>query len=221
MPPAPQQYTPSQILEAGRRAETEGRTEYAMQFYRHLIDSHGSAPEAEAARDALAILHARRSGEPAPAPAFNGAQFRVGPPPVPAPEPPPRQGTFGISIAPLEKERLPPLLLPPPRNAYLAGRIIAQLLTWAGGLSVLAGLSLAVVSAFASHLLVSIPPVATDWLSNPFVAPAAALGGVLAVLLGQLARATLDSANAAWDLAITARAQAERQTTGMTVQLRD
>lgn len=221
MPPAAQQYTPSQILEAGRRAEAEGRIEYAIKFYRHLIDHHGGAPETQDAHDALTLIHARRPGEPPPPPPINGIQFRTGPPPVPAQDRPARQGTFGISIAPLDRERLPPLLLPPPRNAYRAGRIIAHLLTWAGGLSVLVGLSLAALSMFAPHLLVKVPPAAADWLSNPFVAPAAALGGVLGVLLGQLARAMLDQANAACDLAITARAQAERQTTGMTVQLRD
>ena len=63
MPPAVQQYTPSQILEAGRRAEAEGRTEYAIQFYRHLIDSHAGAPEAEAAHDALVLIQARRGTE--------------------------------------------------------------------------------------------------------------------------------------------------------------
>ena len=52
------QFTPSQILEAGRRAETEGRIEYAIQFYRHLTDHLARTPEAAAAREALTRLGA-------------------------------------------------------------------------------------------------------------------------------------------------------------------
>ena len=34
---AQQQFTPRQILEAGQRAVAEGRTDYARQFFQHLI----------------------------------------------------------------------------------------------------------------------------------------------------------------------------------------
>jgi hypothetical protein len=62
---------------------------------------------------------------------------------------------------------------------------------------------------FAPHMLSAVPQTAGEWLSHPMVAPAAAAGGVLAMLFGQLARATLDQANAACDLAATTRAQTE------------
>ncbi len=52
------QFTPTQILEAGRRAEAEGRTEYAIQFYRHLTEHMARSAEAAVARDALLRLGA-------------------------------------------------------------------------------------------------------------------------------------------------------------------
>lgn len=47
------QFTPVQILEAGQRAFSEGRTEYAAQFFKHLIDHYADTPEAAVARDAM------------------------------------------------------------------------------------------------------------------------------------------------------------------------
>lgn len=58
------QFTPAQILEAGQRAMAEGRTEYAVQFFRHLIEHYGATPEAGAARDALARLRPGAEREP-------------------------------------------------------------------------------------------------------------------------------------------------------------
>jgi hypothetical protein len=71
------QFTAAQILEAGRRAEADGRVEYAVQFYRHLTDHHGRAPEAAAARDGLARLANRRPAEPPPQ--MNGHHPAPGP----------------------------------------------------------------------------------------------------------------------------------------------
>ena len=46
------QFTPQQVLEAGRRAEADGKRDYAVQFYQHVMVHHRSsaeAPEADAA----------------------------------------------------------------------------------------------------------------------------------------------------------------------------
>ena len=51
------QFTPVQILEAGQRAFAEGRTEYATQFFKHLIDHYSDTAEAAVAREALAQAH--------------------------------------------------------------------------------------------------------------------------------------------------------------------
>jgi hypothetical protein len=56
MAPTAAQFSPGQILEAGRRAENDGRVGYAIQFYRHLTDHHGWSPEAAIAKEALARL---------------------------------------------------------------------------------------------------------------------------------------------------------------------
>jgi hypothetical protein len=222
MPPAVQQYTPSQILEAGRRAEAEGRTEYAIQFYRHLIDNHVGAPEAEAAHDALVLIQARRGGDtPPPPPGMNGAQVRGGPPPVPGEIRPARPG--GISLALLGAERPLPLALPARRNAYRTGRLIARLLTWAGGLTLLAAIAATAALKFAPNVLANVPQAQAvlEWLAHPILAPAAAAGGVLAMLAGQIARAVLEQANASCDLAATARAEAEHRADTIAVQARD
>ncbi len=222
MPPAVQQYTPSQILEAARRAEAEGRTEYAVKFYRHLIENHAGAPEAEAAHDALVLIQSLRAGDtPPPPPGVNGAQVRSGPPPVPGKDRPARPGA--ISLALLGAERPLPLALPARRNAYGTGRLIARLLTWIGGLTLLGAVAATAVLKFAPHLLASVPQaqVALEWLAHPIIAPAAAAAGVAAMLLGQLARAVLEQANAACDLAATVRAEAEHRADTIAVQTRD
>jgi hypothetical protein len=64
-----QQFTSAQILEAGQRAEVEGRLEYAIQFYRHLTDHLPRSPEAAIAREALSKLGALPSGSERTAPA--------------------------------------------------------------------------------------------------------------------------------------------------------
>jgi hypothetical protein len=47
------QFTPGQLIESGRRAETEGRLDLAVQFYRHLTEHFAGAAEAAEAHGAL------------------------------------------------------------------------------------------------------------------------------------------------------------------------
>ena len=61
MAQAGSQFTAEQILEAGRRAEADGRIDYAIQFYRHLTDHLPRAAETAAAREALARIAQRRA----------------------------------------------------------------------------------------------------------------------------------------------------------------
>lgn len=56
------QFTLGQILEAGQRAEADGRVEYATQFYRHLTDHYPQSAEARIARDGLARMQHRQAG---------------------------------------------------------------------------------------------------------------------------------------------------------------
>ncbi|MEQ1614163.1 MAG: hypothetical protein ABL904_15560 [Hyphomicrobiaceae bacterium] len=83
MAQSPQQFTPQQILEAGRRAETEGRIEYAIQFYRHLTDHLARTAEAATARDSLARLGASvasGTGHSPAGPGANGHYHTIAPP---------------------------------------------------------------------------------------------------------------------------------------------
>ena len=50
------QFTPRQLLDAGRRSETEGKAGFAVQFYLHLAEHYGQTPEAVEARTALARM---------------------------------------------------------------------------------------------------------------------------------------------------------------------
>jgi hypothetical protein len=59
------QFTPAQVLDAGRRAEAEGRFEFAQQFYRHLVTYYANSQEAAEAQDGL-----RRIGGQGSMPAF-------------------------------------------------------------------------------------------------------------------------------------------------------
>ena len=47
------QFTPRQVLEAGRRAEADGKLDYAIQFFQHVMTHHGGSPEAAVAHEAL------------------------------------------------------------------------------------------------------------------------------------------------------------------------
>jgi hypothetical protein len=57
------QFTPVQVLQAARRAEAEGKMDYALQFYRHLVEQHGTTPEAQEAREGLFRIAEWRWGE--------------------------------------------------------------------------------------------------------------------------------------------------------------
>lgn len=105
------QFTLGQILEAGQRAEADGRVEYATQFYRHLTDHYPQSAEARIARDGLARLQHRQAGgrprepessEPYAPPASGGGYSDAWPDARPDPRPDPRyaenQGRRGPGI---------------------------------------------------------------------------------------------------------------------------
>ncbi|MBI1648874.1 hypothetical protein [Hyphomicrobium sulfonivorans] len=57
------QFTSVQVLQAAKRAEAEGKMDYALQFYRHLVEQHGNTPEAQEAREGLFRIAEWRWGE--------------------------------------------------------------------------------------------------------------------------------------------------------------
>jgi hypothetical protein len=59
------QFTPKQLLDAGRRSETEAKPDFAVEFYLHLIEKYGQTPEAVEARSALTrMATADRAAQP-------------------------------------------------------------------------------------------------------------------------------------------------------------
>lgn len=65
----PTNYSPTQLLESGRRAEYEGKIELAGHTYRHIAENFGAAPEAAEAYAGLVRLgYAQPAVPQAPAP---------------------------------------------------------------------------------------------------------------------------------------------------------
>ena len=215
------QVTAAQELNAGRRAEADGRVDYAIQFYRHLSEHFAGAPEAAEARDALFRLKRRTSPPPE-------AHVRAG---ARANPPRPRANGRGgsaetahaernatrnpIHIAPVGagQRSVPPLELPELAEVYLTGRVIANGFAVAGLFVFLAGL-LAVADAM---LPFDFSPWLPPWLheGHPFAGPIAAGAGIVLALAGQLARAVFDIAGSCRDLVAIERAKAEHANAGL------
>lgn len=250
------------MLEAARRAEAEGRTEYALQFYRHIIDHHPITGEAGAAQNALARLgRSSPNGTVAvngnASPAFNGLNGHrpLPSPPPPMPASPPVLPPAVPATSPFEAPRLevpatgpafanpfdgargpdpslgqrpsyppPPVPVAPPvtehpappaepielprsPRSYRTGRVLARVITWLGGITTLAGLVVIPLAILNPRVVGSLPLIGI-WMSSA-AGLVMTLIGVFQMLIGQLARAVFDQANATRDLAVIARAEAE------------
>ena len=229
----PPQFTPAQILDAGLRAEGEGRYDFSRQFFRHLIDNYPATAEATAAGQGLERLV--RAQPQASAPGEGGWPPPPSPPLGQAPEPyyfEPQlapggaagsgQGGYGgetefngwpqnaspaaVFATPVAQERRHGEL-PPPVRDYRAGRYLARLVTWLGVLVILAGAGLLPIAVVSPRSLAAIPLVGS-FAASPMFAAGMAMAGLAQIMLGQLVRAVLDQANAARDLAAIARVQA-------------
>ncbi len=201
------------MLEAARRAESEGRDEYALQFYRHLAANFPDAPEGAAAQSALMRL--------SPPPAFGGP---------PGPEPLGANGyglvnpfaaapasDYGAGVhqptrPPMQSTAPPPspgIEMPRAVRDYKTGRFLARLLTWIGGLMILAGIALVPLLLLGPKALTSLPLIGALLATGPMLGLQLATAGIVQLVLGQLVRALLDQANATRDMAAIARAEAE------------
>jgi hypothetical protein len=235
MAPTAAQFSPGQILEAGRRAETDGRAGYAIQFYRHLTDHHGWSPEAAIAKEALVRLANFRPANdvaPASAPLQQGSAGQPAGPhhPTmqapnwgPAPQPGAGSGSAGYGPAsgpPMAypavrapnfqavpgAAAVPPLRLPEAERRYRLGSVVAWLLFGLGLLLMTASLGLMGMVGAG----IKLPGTLGTMLGFTGGLPGALAifaVGVMQVFAAQMGRALFDMANAARDLAMIERAK--------------
>jgi hypothetical protein len=208
------QYTPVQVLQAARRAEAEGKMDYALQFYRHIVEHHGATAEAQEARDGLFRIAEWRWGEARVARRQEAANGHGGhhsyaaaasAQPAYAPEPvesaPPLGGPARLpQIIAREAAKAAGEDTPPPfKLRYRGARLIAFLLSGLGWASVLAGIAVAALAAGGSVAEVSAEGLLGVPLGVLLGMPAAVVGLVL-VVTGHLAVAVFESTNATLEL---------------------
>lgn len=214
------QYTPVQVLQAARRAEAEGKMDYALQFYRHIVEHHGSTEEAAAAREGLFRIAEWRWGEAriarrqeAAAASRSGQQS-----PPPAPDQPhfSRHGeTVEVPPLPSDNSRLPQIITREASNDddddalvhYRVPKIFAFIVSGLGWAGVLAGVVLAVIAA--GNIVAEVSAAALMGLPvGVVVGLPAALLGMMMVVAGHLAVAVFESCNATQELLALERERA-------------
>jgi hypothetical protein len=174
-----QQLTPPQLLEAGHRAEIEGRLDLAAQFYRHLTEHFAFTAEAAEARNGLGRVGATQSQVWH----LNGATHANG--------------------AARPQRRRPVA----PRDHYRTGRALARLLSALGWVSVFCGVVAPGVYMALDHFALA-ATLPRPGLGQVLAGAAGIFGsGLLVVFAGQTARAVFDQANAARDLVALERAK--------------
>ena len=212
------QFTPVQVLQAARRAEAEGKMDYALQFYRHLVEQHGTTPEAQEAREGLFRIAEWRWGEarvargreaggaaaPAGAAAASQRVYNVAnaPPPQPAGYPSDQQ-----PAAAAHPTKLPQAVsreqgdedLPSFRASFSVAKFCANALSGFGWITLLGGAG-AAIAGFGGFIgeLSAIGPLGMP-LGVLLGVPLAVIGLIL-VVAGQLASAVFQSANAQLEL---------------------
>jgi hypothetical protein len=182
---ASQPFTPTQLVESGRRAEAQGRPDLAIQFYRYLTEHFSQAEEAAEAYNALGRIGAAQS-----LPLIARARL----PRRPGPAPGSGHGSAGYR--------------PPARSdRYRTGRALTALLGVLGWLLAAAGT--AAVPAYVLLLRVQDAGDLTRAELLPMAGGAAGslVLGVGVVLAAQIARAHFDQANATHDLVALERAR--------------
>jgi hypothetical protein len=192
----PTQFTPAQLLESGRRAETEGKLDLAVQFYRHLTDNFAYTAEAAEAHNALGRVGAAQSQIWQPAGNIhvngNGAHHNGS-----------SMHANGVHGAAPARSTRPSRRRPvAPRDHYRTGRAMARIFSGLGWLIVALGALL--------PLLYLVPDTPLRMFGLPYVIGSAVgvvFTGFLVVFTGQIARAIFDQANATRDLAALERAK--------------
>lgn len=182
MPQGSLQFTPKQLLDAGRRAEAEGKLDLAQQFYGHLSDHYGYAPEAAEGRQGLGRIGS--AGHLPNVWQMNGA-------------------AHGKSSA-AHRSRAKRI---PPRADYGIGRALAALLGAIGWLAIAAAALALAAAGAAEFALLAVPQELKFGYGLLTMAAGASLAGATALLLSQVARALFDQASATRELVAMERAR--------------
>jgi hypothetical protein len=220
------QFSPAQLLDSGRRAETEGKLDLAAQFYRHLTDHHAYTSEAAEALNGLGRVgavqsqvwqpigngaHANGNGHvnggshpPPMSPSVNGGAYVNGGVHLNG------GGAYANGNAQIadagyrapRHSRTPRRRPVAPRDHYRAGRFMARAFSGLGWLIVAAG----VLSA-GLYFLPGGPILHFDILPVLGSSVVAVVTGFAVVFSGQIARAIFDQANATRDLVALQRAK--------------
>lgn len=219
------QYTPLQVLQAARRAEAEGKMDYALQFYRHIVENHATTPEAQEAREGLMRIAEWRWSE-----TRGGARRqeygnqpnqnqRFAPPP-PEPQPPqtPPDHYADADTDPLDgashvggQTHMPQIIAREAAKAaqgaqpivhfsqHRAAKIVALAVGVIGWASVIAGLAITIVAAAGAVEEASVAGLLGLPLGVLVGLPGVVVGLAL-VLAGHLATAVFEGTNATLEL---------------------
>lgn len=193
----PAQYTPRQLLESGRRAESEGNLDLAIQYYWHVSETHPHTAEGGEAYANLSRLGFNSPPPHAPPAAWNGnGAHPYGPAAFPMP----------TVVAGPRAEQRPQAAprgrkLPSLRPGYGLGYGLASALSICGWLLVV--LSAALPIAVGLGVMPGLLGLPLAIAAGLVVAGA----GVVVVLLGQMAHALFDQANATRELVSIERAK--------------
>lgn len=184
MPHGSPQFTPRQLLDAARRAEAEGKSDVARQFYRHLVEQYGDTVEAAEALGGLARLGGGHG--------VHGLEALGAMPPRAAAG---RRGFDRRSVA-------------AGGGGYVVGRAVAALVSGLGWLTIAGALAALALGLWPELLQMAALPELRLGPDALLQAAMALPGGAIGVLCGQAARALFDMAAAARELAAIERTRA-------------
>lgn len=195
--------------------------DYALQFYRHIVEHHGSTEEATAAREGLFRIAEWRWGEARIARRQEAAdaerENQATAPVAPAPGQPHfslHGDTVEVPPLPADNSRLPQIITRDAGNDddefahYRVPKIFAFVLSGLGWAGVLVGVALAIVAA--GNVVAEASAAALMGLPVGVVVglPSVMLGMVL-VVAGHLAAALFENCNATQELLALERARTD------------
>jgi hypothetical protein len=215
---AQSQFSPEQLIVAGRRAEAQGQGAYALQFYRYIADHFPSSTEAYEARDAIYrltqpvdphLVAPSHSSPHAPVMQPVAEAASAGPPPTldagagPSHGRPIKRKASRAATARADD----PIAIADSAPANRIGRFVAMMLGTMGWLMLL-GAVIMIPVIVAALTVRSVPKGLRDAVTaNLFGVGGLTFGmlflGLLAIFAAQVARATFDTADAVRHLLAT------------------